>query len=214
MPLGFLSRRGALLSSQTGHTVKGNSGSPESRATGDPLDRAMLSEPANRGSIRASTRTQRRGYGHFRRTQLPRVAQELVTALLSWGDEHDELYAIGREFQHLRQGLKRHLDEEERDVFPLLRRLKTASTLTDSAAAVSPGPAALLGRLEQEHGETLESLRIMRGLVSDYRVAEGSCLECAGLYRQLGALETDIERHIHLEDDVLITAMRRLTGIW
>lgn len=160
----------------------------------------------------------------YLRTQLPRVAQELVTALLSWGDEHDELYAIGREFQHLRQGLERHLDEEERDVFPLLRRLNTASTLTDSAGAVSPGPghdmpgeespAALLGRLEQEHGDTLESLRVLRRLASDYRVAEGSCLECAGLYRELGALEADIERHIHLEDDVLMPAMRRLTGVW
>lgn len=154
----------------------------------------------------------------YLRSQLPRVAQELVTALLSWGDEHNELYAIGREFHHLRQGLERHLDEEERDVFPLLRRLTT-----QAQRAISPGPgddmpggkalAAVLDHLEQEHGETLETLRTIRGLALNYRVVEGSCLGCAGLYQALSALEADIERHIHLEDDVLMPAMRRLAGV-
>jgi regulator of cell morphogenesis and NO signaling len=158
----------------------------------------------------------REAHHDYLRTQLPRVAEELVTTLLSWGDEHDALYGIAREFQHLRRGLESQLEEEERHVFPQLLRLSETvgrELAADDISAGGDSLAAMLDRLQREHGETLESLRVMRSLASDYRVAEDSCLECAGLYQELGAMEVDIERHIHLEDDVLIPAMRRLAGL-
>lgn len=150
------------------------------------------------------------------RSQLPLVAEKLVGTLLAQGDEHDELYGIAREFQRLRSGLESHLDEEERDVFPQLGRLTGTvgrGLPADDLAEGRDSLAATLDRLAREHGETLESLRVMRELASDYDAAEGACLECAGLYQELAALEADIKRHFELEDDVLMPAIGRLAGL-
>ena len=158
----------------------------------------------------------REAHHDFLRSQLPLVAEKLVGALLAQGDAHDELYDIAREFQRLRGGLQSHLDEEEREVFPQLGRLTATvdrDLPADDDAADRDTLTATLDRLQHEHGETLESLRIIRGLASDYHVAEDACLECAGLYQELAALEADITRHVQLEDDVLMPAIRRLAGL-
>lgn len=149
------------------------------------------------------------GYLH---THLPRVGQRFVPALLAWGDSCDALFDVAREFDRMRTALLAHLADEEREVFPLVRSLAAETKdrpIKIDAAAVTE----VLARAAAQHRAAEEALRTMGDLVDRCASQEGDCPECPELFKDLRALEADVQRHIHLEDDVLFPAIRRLAGV-
>lgn len=157
-------------------------------------------------------------HGYFA-SQFPRVADEFTRVLLAWGDANDELFEVARSFDILRRGLESHLAEEERYVFPLLKEL--GRELPDGTHAPAPTLSAeekrtledRLSLLENEHAAALDALRTMRVHASDYLATADMCVDCPALFEALVALEADIQRHIQLEDDLLLPTIRRLAGL-
>jgi len=152
-------------------------------------------------------------------SQFPRVADEFTKVLLAWGDANDELFEVARSFDILRRGLESHLAEEERYVFPLLKEL--GEERPEGTHGPTPPLSAEEGRaledrlslLANEHAAALAALRTMRAHASDYLATADTCIDCPALFEALVALEADIQRHIQLEDDLLLPTIRRLAGL-
>jgi len=161
----------------------------------------------------------RENHHGFLASQFPQVAAELTRVLLAWGDNNDELFEVARSFDVLRRGLETHLAVEEHYVFPLLKELGKESP----QGAYGPIPPlsaeerrALedrLSLLENEHAAALDALRAIRTHASDFLATEDTCIDCPALFEALIALEADIQRHIQLEDEVLLPTIRRLAGL-
>lgn len=143
---------------------------------------------------------------------LPRVGRELVPALLAWGDTCDPLFEIARRFEQLRNGLLSHLADEEHEVFPLVGAL-SAEAAGEPTHVERAALTEALARADLEHRAALEALEDIRSLIEDCVCDDGEPPRCTDLFQQLRALEADIRRHIHLEDDVLFPAIRRLAGV-
>ncbi|MCJ7795327.1 MAG: DUF542 domain-containing protein [Thermoleophilia bacterium] len=161
----------------------------------------------------------RQNHHGYLASQLPQVAAELTKVLLAWGDTNDALFEIARSFDILRRGLETHLAVEEHYVFPLLKELGKESTegmrgptptlSTEERRALEDR----LNLLEDEHAASLAELRAMRTHAYDFLATEDTCIDCPALFESLVALEADIQRHIQLEDEVLLPTIRRLAGL-
>jgi regulator of cell morphogenesis and NO signaling len=120
----------------------------------------------------------------FLKREMPRVDRDLARVISVHGAHHPELIELGRE-----------------QVFPLLRGLGPS----DSA---SPELLGLLEQLEAEHDGAGSALRAIRGMTSNYQTPPDACFIYSTLYQELQALEADVHRHVHLENNVLIPGLR------
>ncbi|WP_373046863.1 iron-sulfur cluster repair di-iron protein [Vulgatibacter sp.] len=87
-----------------------------------------------------------------------------------------------------------HLEEEEQELFPALVR-----EARDPAFV-----AAELEQMQAEHLEVGSRLERLRQLTDDYEAPAWGCSSYRTLFAELGDLEGDVLRHVHLENHVLL----------
>src|SRR5690606_12217447 len=92
--------------------------------------------------------------------------------------------------------LSAHLDQEETELFPRL------------VADGSPLAPAVLDAIQGDHAWIGEQLRQVRTLTDEYATPEWACRSYRTLFAELEALETDVLRHVHLENHVLLPRFR------
>jgi regulator of cell morphogenesis and NO signaling len=120
------------------------------------------------------------------------------------GKNHPELFEIRETFRGLVQELTVHLMKEEMVLFPYIVHMEEAVL---QRQRVLPPP---FGKIEnpvrmmmQEHDSAGEALRQMREASQGYTLPADACFSYRTLYEALGAVETDLHQHIHLENNVL-----------
>lgn len=144
----------------------------------------------------------------YLREKLPKVGQKMATVLMVHGEAHPELFELGRLFEQLRTEIEEHLRAEENVVFPALRALVRESPTGSAMLALKDS----IHSLEAEHDGVGDILKAMRGITSSYQTPPGACATYGALFQELQALEADIHRHVHLENNVMFSAARRLLG--
>ncbi len=112
-------------------------------------------------------------------------------------ERHAELVEVAALVQELRHDLEPHLAVEEDVLFPAIR-----AGLPDPEAL-----AATVRSLAAEHDRAGELLAALRRLTSDHEVPADGCASYRSLYERLARLEVDTHRHVHLENNVLFTAL-------
>lgn len=132
----------------------------------------------------------------FLREELPRVARLASTVAEAHGGEHESLHEVARICRELSGKLMVHLDEEEGVLFP----------------AIGAGADAAVGRLvrslEADHQETGWILARLRSLTEWYRTPDWGCNTYRALMESLEALEADVHRHVHKENNILFRRVR------
>ncbi|MHB8869513.1 MAG: iron-sulfur cluster repair di-iron protein [Thermoleophilia bacterium] len=142
----------------------------------------------------------------YLRERIPAVGRKMATVLMVHGEAHPELFELGRLFEQLRLEIEEHLRTEEEVVFPAIRDLAREVPTGSTEAALQN----VLRNLEGEHDDVGKLLKAMRGITSSYQTPPGACATYGALFQDLQALEADIHRHVHLENNVMFSATRRL----
>jgi len=124
------------------------------------------------------------------RSELPRLTDLAERAAAVHGDALPELHELRGELWRLRVDLEEHIDDEERRLFPAL-------------VAGEPIGADDLAALEREHEGTGEQLRRLRELAGGYETERALCATHRALLEGLRALELDLHRHVHEENNIL-----------
>jgi regulator of cell morphogenesis and NO signaling len=103
--------------------------------------------------------------------------------------------------------------KEEHVLFPHIKRLGFAADNN------MPAPFPPFGTVKNpirmmmmEHDTDGERLAEMRRITNDYLLPDGACPSFTALYAGLQDLESDLHRHIHLENNVLFPAAAELEG--
>jgi regulator of cell morphogenesis and NO signaling len=135
------------------------------------------------------------------RRDLPRLADTLQTVARVHGGGDPQLNDLVRVFDLLASDLLAHVEHEEEVLFPACRALE-AGERSDSTA--------LLDRLEHDHAGVGEALLVIRDLAGGYRADAARCGTHRALMHGLEALERDLHRHIHEENNVLFPRVRGL----
>jgi regulator of cell morphogenesis and NO signaling len=107
--------------------------------------------------------------------------------------------------------LERHMEKEERILFPYIRALVHANEHG------GPRPANPFGSvrnpirmMEAEHSAAGSDMRAIRALTGDYEPPPDACITWRACYAALAEFERDLHQHVHLENNVLFPAAVRL----
>jgi len=140
------------------------------------------------------------------RRELARLDVLLEKVVRVHGARHQELHTVRDTFLSLRADIEPHLRDEERTVFPAIRRLSVAT----SRDPVPLGLIEAIDGLAREHdvaGALLSELRLVTG---GYRVPNDGCASYRACYEGLADLEADLHLHVHTENNVLFPAAERV----
>ncbi len=146
------------------------------------------------------------------RADLPRLDALAERALDAHGDGTLAPFsAIAAQLGALRAELLSHMQKEEVVLFPAINRLERAS-LDGSGAKDQPcGSIAYpIRAMVHEHVEAAGHLAELRRLTEGYRVPDGACGTVISLFTGLEELESELLRHIHLENEILFPRAEKL----
>lgn len=138
------------------------------------------------------------------REQVPNLQSLLREAALEAGGPDAELTSLQTSFQRLASALLNHLMKEESVLFPLIERIECARR------EGVPPPASSFGSVGNpirmmvlEHSEAEAVLRQMREATQGFQPSEGARPRRQELYRSLRDFDSDMARHVELEDKFL-----------
>lgn len=134
----------------------------------------------------------------YTRQELARLERLLEEAANGHGEQHPELKQIRGHFLNLKDDLLKHLDMEERVLFP--------SILTSGTEGREPAFATLddLHRLALKEHEAAEELFQNIGVITrNFSLPLGAAPVVRSLYLGLRDLEEDLFVHIYLENHLL-----------
>ena len=96
------------------------------------------------------------------------------------------------------------MHKEEMMLFPVMERYETA---TRSGLPFPLAPfgsiANPIGVMEAEHGSAVSALSRIRELAADFQAPPDACSTYSAMLDGLRALKTDLDTHIHLENNIL-----------
>jgi regulator of cell morphogenesis and NO signaling len=144
------------------------------------------------------------------RSALPVISQHLSKLISAHGPQHAELLRVGAYFSLLSTDLQQHLRKEEHVLFPYVRDLATqqgSAAVTQSPFGTVENPIRMM---EREHSEAGDAMRIIRELTHGYSTPQDGCTTYGTTMAELQHFESDLHRHVHLENNVLFPAAVRL----
>ena len=138
----------------------------------------------------------------YARHEMPRLAQQALSLSRSLGERYPELARIEVLLRAMIREFSVHMLAEEQTIFPYIAQLEAADAeqplQTPAGNDESP-----LRNLMAEHDSAVEMLRELRYLTADFTPPEDANAALERFYCALDAFESDMQEHIHLEDNVL-----------
>ena len=132
----------------------------------------------------------------YLRRELPRLSALLEKVERAHGADLPTARDLRMTFEHLRTALEPHMEDEERLLFPAIRRL-------DDGGEVEEGLAGSLAVSEAEHDEVGLLLETLRELTHGYDTSLALCNTHRATIDALRELERDLHRHVHEENNIL-----------
>lgn len=138
-----------------------------------------------------------RHHQYVRRT-LPVLGQWLEKLVRVHGGAHPELLEIRDMVGELSAEMEEHMAAEETRLFPAVVRL-------ESAAAEGAGgiPAGVLDELEEDHERAGGLMSSIRRTSNDFHPPAEACSTWRATFALLQEFESDLHRHVHLENNIL-----------
>ena len=138
-----------------------------------------------------------------------REHQPVIEALLDklsnrHGDRHPELHEVRAVFGVLAKEMVQHMDKEENILFPFIESLCQTSA-TAQARPGSPFGTILnpIRAMEHEHLAAGTMLARIRTLTGGFQPPADGCMSYRLCFQELADFESDLHKHVHLENYVL-----------
>ena len=117
------------------------------------------------------------------------------------GDGWPWLREVAERTRHFAETLTVQMDQEETELFPAIRRARAG------LAEYAPALGTLSG-LEEGHEVARSLLSELRELTTDFTPPPQACATWRAAYAKLMEFELDLDRHFHLENNLLFPALR------
>jgi regulator of cell morphogenesis and NO signaling len=132
----------------------------------------------------------------------PQVVAYLQKIVSKHGDRHNELRKILEIFVNLKHEMDSHMQKEELILFPRIVGLETFRKNYNNTTPLSYLEAPVL-LMEHEHDDAGKLLGELRNLTNNYLPPADACTTYRLTFAALRSFETDLHKHIHLENNIL-----------
>lgn len=146
-------------------------------------------------------------HGYLNR-ELPKIGELTAKILRVHCDSHRELAQVHKLFYNLRMELEQHTIKEETTEFPMIKEYEK----THSKELLGKIDLAIKD-LESEHEGAGDILRELRRITNGFTAPEDGCNTYRLTYDKLRELESETFTHIHLENNILFSRVRREKNI-
>lgn len=120
------------------------------------------------------------------------------------GKAHPEVVEIAERFEELASELLRHVQEEEKELFPYIKALAAAEEEGAEPERVAFDTVQEpIHAMENDHDHAGALMDELRALSDDFTPPEDACSTYRATYAKLEEFETDLHRHVHLENNIL-----------
>jgi regulator of cell morphogenesis and NO signaling len=120
------------------------------------------------------------------------------------GKQAPALKTVEKLVEQFQQEMLSHIRKEEEVLFPFIVQMEEGSILAyPPAHACFRSVSHPVFMLVQEHESANCIMKEIRGCTGGFTIQEGACPTHRALFDGLRAFETDLQEHIHLENDVL-----------
>jgi regulator of cell morphogenesis and NO signaling len=135
----------------------------------------------------------------FVREKIPQILAYAAKVAKVHGERHPENLEIYRLFSQLSKELLEHLEDEEENVFPLIK-----SYVNDGEKSVDSATyKAALQKLVEDHEEAGEMMAQISDLSNHFTPPADACTTYRILYQNLEGFEQNLHKHVHLENNIL-----------
>lgn len=120
------------------------------------------------------------------------------------GEIHPELYEINVLFAESTSDLADHMKKEEQTVFPFIRELKAAQI--KGSYVEMPHFGTIENQvilMKEEHNTEGERFKKIAALTNNYQIPTDACNTFRVAYLMLKEFESDLHKHIHIENNIL-----------
>lgn len=131
------------------------------------------------------------------------------------GKHSKELGLIQKFFVEYREHLSKHIEREEKVVYPYILRLEEyyKNPALFQKAQVDTLKAYAIERYVDEHEDIEDSLFDLKSLMIKYLPPQENQVLCYKILGQLGHLEQDINEHSNMENRVLVPRVRLMEEV-
>lgn len=141
----------------------------------------------------------------YLKDEMPRLMAMAARVAQVHGGHTPSLVTVYEIYQGMAQEMTNHMMKEEQMLFPAITRLAAG----ESVAMPLDGPIAVMLHEHDDAGADLEKLR---KLTDGFVPPPTACNTYRALFAGLAEMETDLHRHIHLENAVLFPTALALAG--
>lgn len=131
----------------------------------------------------------------YLRTELPFLCTLSAKVARASGVRNAKLHELQRELDAISEKLLSHLEMEERVLFPAFLEASPSTGLLSNDVIFS---------MFEDHKMVADALARVRSLADDFVAPEWGDGNYETLMGELAALEKDLHRHVHIENDVLM----------
>jgi regulator of cell morphogenesis and NO signaling len=129
------------------------------------------------------------------------------------GSRHPELAEIAGIVQDIAAEMASHMAKEERVLFPYIDALSHAVRDGVAAPPAPFGPVENpIRMMEEDHEAAGAAMARIRELTGGYAVPDDGCATYRVCLEELNAFERDLHQHVHLENNILFPAARKLAS--
>lgn len=114
------------------------------------------------------------------------------------GERHPELYEVAELFRQIDAELRQHLMQEEKVLFPAIKRMTANPAEEDKVIIRSE-----ISRMSGEHDFAGGAMDKINQITGHYLVPEDACNTYRVALAGLKAFEDDLHLHVHLENNIL-----------
>jgi len=141
----------------------------------------------------------------YLRKELPLIERFVIRLRENRGrTDANTLAPLQKVFHFFKRELENHLRREEEVLFPLIRQFETASNSGAHVPRFPFGPLANpIGIMEEDHEAERRQLQKMLVLTGNYTGPAETAGAVHSLFERFQALDSDLQLHVHLEDQIL-----------
>jgi regulator of cell morphogenesis and NO signaling len=147
-----------------------------------------------------------RTHHEYLKRELPRLETILDAVMEAHSEKHGEtLHPLKRQFSRMKSDILEHLNTEESHLFSRMKEETTGAQEKPQEVVDAHGNEihGTIKGLKEDHQVLGGHLEELRNITLDYELPEDACPSFAALYEGLVNLESDLQKHVHLENNIL-----------
>ncbi|MCG1037615.1 DUF542 domain-containing protein [Polaribacter sargassicola] len=131
-------------------------------------------------------------------------------AVKIYGKTIKELIEVDKLIEEISDEILEHMKNEETILFPYIKKLIEAKKKNKKISITNSPLNEPVEALEDDHGKVGKTFKRISFLTNNYKIPKNACNTLKVLYVKLKQFEEELNKHIHLENNILFPKAKKL----